>query len=102
MLPTTKVDVMTAPRSAQHGSSQSDRHRFLRDLNAPGRSSFDWAVFFATVALIFPVSGLIGVVFAERSRRKGYQRWKSAMAVSIWCVFVGILLRGLLHLGVFP
>jgi hypothetical protein len=93
---------MTAPRSVQPRSTGSERHGFLRDLHAPGRSSFDWAVFFATVALVFPVSGLIGVVFAERSRRKGYPRWKSAMAVSLWCVFLGVLLRGLLHLGVFP
>jgi hypothetical protein len=48
------------------------------------------------------VSGVIGVVFADRSRRSGYRRWRSAMAVSIWCAFVGVLLRGLLHLGVFP
>lgn len=88
---------MTAP-----GSAESERHRFFRDLTAPGRSSFDWAILFATVALVFPVSGVIGVVYADRSRRKGYGRWKSAMAISIWCAFVGILLRGLLHLGVFP
>lgn len=88
---------MTAP-----GSTESEGHRFFRDLTSPGRSSFDWAVFFATVALVFPVSGLIGVVFADRSRRKGYRRWKSAMAVAIWCVFVGVLLRGMLHFGVFP
>lgn len=88
---------MTAPGSAKPGE-----HRFFHDLTVPGRSSFDWAIFFATVALVFPVSGLIGVAFAERSRRKGYGRWKAAMAVSLWCVFVGILLRGMLHLGVFP
>jgi hypothetical protein len=83
-------------------STESDRHRFLRDLTVPGRSSFDWAIFFATVALVFPVSGLVAAFFADRSRRRGYGRWKSAMAVSLWCIFVGILLRGLLHLGVFP
>jgi hypothetical protein len=88
---------MTAP-----GSTESDRHRFLSDLTVPGRSSFDWAIFFATVALVFPVSGLVGAVFAERARRKGYPRWKSAMTVSLWCAFVGILLRGLFHFGVFP
>ena len=84
------------------GSTEREGHRLFRDLTAPGRSSFDWAIFFATIALVFPVSGVVGVVFANRSRRKGYQRWKSAMAVSIWCAFLGILLRGLLHLGVFP
>jgi hypothetical protein len=76
--------------------------RFFGDLTAPGRSSFDWAVLFAALALIFPVSGVIGVVFADRSRRKGYPRWKSALAVSLWCVFVGLMVRGLLHSGVFP
>jgi hypothetical protein len=76
--------------------------RFFADLTAPGRSSFDWAVLFAALALLFPVSGVIGVVFADRSRRKGYGRWKSALAVSIWCAFVGLMVRGLLHIGVLP
>ena len=71
------------------------------DLTAPGRSSFDWAVLFAAVALVFPVSGLVGVYFADRSRRKGYRRWRSALAIAIWCAFVGVLLRGLVHMGVF-
>ncbi len=76
--------------------------RLFGDLHAPGRSSFDWAVLFATVALVFPVSGVLGVVFADRSRRQGYGRWKSAMAIAIWCAFLGIVLRGLVHIGVFP
>jgi hypothetical protein len=76
--------------------------RIFGDLTAPGRSSFDWAVLFAAVALIFPVSGVIGVVFAERSRRKGYARWKSAMAIAVWCALLGVILRGVLRLGVFP
>jgi sugar phosphate isomerase/epimerase len=76
--------------------------RFFGDLTAPGRSSFDWAVLFAALALVFPVSGVIGVVFADRSRRKGYPRWKSALAISLWCAFVGVMVRGLLHTGVFP
>ena len=75
--------------------------RFFGDLTAPGRSSFDWAVLFAAVALVFPLSGLVGVCFAERSRRRGYGRWKSALAISIWCAFVGILIRGLLRMGAF-
>jgi succinate dehydrogenase hydrophobic anchor subunit len=70
-------------------------------LTSPGRSSFDWAVLFAAVALVFPVSGVVGVFFADRSRRKGYGRWRSALAIAIWCAFLGVLLRGLLHLGVF-
>jgi sugar phosphate isomerase/epimerase len=76
--------------------------RLFGDLTAPGRSSFDWAVFFAALALVFPVSGLVGVVFADRSRRRGYPRWKSALVASIWCIFVGLLVRGLLRFGVFP
>jgi hypothetical protein len=75
--------------------------RFFSDLTSPGRSSFDWAVLFAAVALVFPVSGVVGVFFADRSRRKGYGRWRSALAISIWCAFVGILVRGLVHMGVF-
>lgn len=76
--------------------------RLYGDLRAPGRSSFDWAVLFAAVALLFPVSGVLGVVFADRSRRKGYGRWRSAMAIAIWCAVLGIVLRGLVHMGVFP
>lgn len=76
--------------------------RTFGDLTAPGRSSFEWAVFFAAVAIFFPASGLIGVAFSERSRRKGYSRWKSALAASLWCLFLGVMVRGLLHVGVFP
>jgi hypothetical protein len=82
--------------------SSTQGRRFFADLTSPGRSSFDWAVLFAGIALLFPFSGVIGVVFAERSRRKGYPRWKSAMVISIWCAFLGLVLRGALHLGVFP
>jgi hypothetical protein len=76
--------------------------RFFGDLTSPGRSSFDWAVLFAAAALLFPVSGVVAALFADRSRRKGYARWKSALLVSIWCAFLGVLLRGLFHIGVFP
>jgi len=76
--------------------------RLVSDLHAPGRSSFDWAVLFAAVALAFPLSGFLGAVLADRSRRKGYGRWRSAMAIAIWCAFLGIVLRGLVHIGVFP
>jgi hypothetical protein len=74
---------------------------FFGDLTSPGRSSFDWAVLFAAVAIVFPVSGVVGVFFADRSRRKGYGRWRSALAIAIWCAFVGVLVRGLLHMGLF-
>ena len=70
---TTEGQGMSAPGSASG-------RRFFGDLTAPGRSSFDWAVLFAAVALVLPVSGFIGLFFADRSRRKGYGRWKSAMA----------------------
>ena len=89
---------MSAPTPA----SPLRGRRTFGDLTAPGRSSFDWAVCFAALALAIPVAGLIGVVFADRSRRKGYRRWKSALAASLWCVFVGLMVRGLLHVGVFP
>jgi hypothetical protein len=72
------------------------------DLTASGRSSFDWAVLFAALALVFPVSGLVGVAFADRSRRRGYARWRSALGISIWCVLVGCVLRAFLHVEVFP
>ncbi len=76
--------------------------RLFGDLTAPGRASFDWAVLCAAVALVFPVSGVVGVVCADQSRRKGYARWRSATIVSIWCAFVGIVLRGFVGMGVFP
>jgi hypothetical protein len=83
-------------------ASPTTARRSFADLTAPGRSSFDWAILCAAVALAVPVVGLIGVVFADRSRRKGYGRWKSAIAASLWCVFVGLMVRGFLHAGVFP
>ena len=85
-----------------NGSAPTHPRRVFGDLTAPGRSSFDWAILCATLALAFPVAGLLGVLFAERSRRRGYGRWKAAVAISIWCVFVGLVVRGFFHLGVLP
>lgn len=85
-----------------NGHTAEQGRRSFADLTAPGRSSFDWAILCAAVGLAFPVSGVVGVVFADRSRRKGYRRWKSAMAACIWCAFLGLVLRGLLRIGVFP
>jgi hypothetical protein len=72
------------------------------DLTTPGRSSFDWAVLFAAAALVIPLSGLVGLVFADRSRRKGYGRWKAALAAVIWCTFLGVVFRGFLNVGLIP
>jgi hypothetical protein len=79
-----------------------DRGRLFADLTAPGRSSFDWAVLLAALALLIPVSGLASVLFAERSRRRGYPRWKAAMAIGIWCLVLGVSLRAVMHVGVLP
>jgi hypothetical protein len=67
-----------------------------------GKASFDWAILFATIALLFPVSGLIGICFAERSRRRGYPRWLPALLMSAWCAILGVLVRSLFHIGIFP
>lgn len=89
---------MTAPTPM----SPTRHRRTFADLTAPGRASFDLAIFFAALALAVPIAGLVGAFCADRSRRKGYERWKSAMVVSLWCIFLGIMVRGLLHVGVFP
>ena len=83
-------------------ANHSQSRRLIADLSAPGRSSFDWSVLFAAVALAVPVSGLIGLCFADRSRRKGYARWKAALLINVWCLFLGMMIRGLLHVGVLP
>jgi uncharacterized MAPEG superfamily protein len=67
-----------------------------------GKASFEWAILFATIAILFPVSGLVGICFADRSRRKGYPRWLAALLVSAWCAILGSLVRSLLHIGIFP
>jgi hypothetical protein len=71
-------------------------------LTPAGKASFDWAVLFAAVALLVPASGLVGAFFALRARRLGYSRWKSALAISLWCALLGVMLRLLLHLPVVP
>jgi hypothetical protein len=76
--------------------------RFFGDLTVPGRASFDWSLLFATTAILIPVAGLVGVYFADRSRRRGYPRWKAACVMSLWCLVLGLMLRGALHLGVLP
>ncbi len=85
-----------------NGQDSAEVRRVFGELTAPGRSSFDWAVLCATLALAFPVSGFLGLFFADRSRRRGYGRWKAAAAVCIWCAFVGIVVRGFFHMGVLP
>lgn len=75
---------------------------FPEALTPPGRASFEWAVLFAALALIFPLSAVVGLGFAERARRRGYRRWPGAMAVAVWCGILGVILRGFLHLGVVP
>ena len=87
--------------SGQHPAGLQSS-RIFGDLTSPGRSSFDWAVFFAAAALIVPLSGLVGLLFADRSRRKGYGRWKAALASVIWCMFLGVVFRGVLNLGLIP
>lgn len=84
---------MTAPSVPEHRTSA---------LTPPGRASFEWAVLFAALALVLPLSALVGLGFAERARRRGYARWPGAMAMAVWCGILGAVLRGLLHLGVVP
>lgn len=76
--------------------------RFPSGLTPPGRASYEWAILFAALALAFPESGLFGVIFAARSRRLGYDRWKAVMAISIWCLILGVVIRLFIHLPVFP
>jgi len=83
-------------------SHPTERRRLFAELTAPGRSSFDWAILLAAAALLVPVCGLIGLYFAERSRRRGYRRWRSAIAICVWCLVLGVALRGVMHVGVLP
>ncbi|MGP8059516.1 MAG: hypothetical protein ACLP9C_07770 [Acidimicrobiales bacterium] len=76
--------------------------RFPDALTPPGRASFEWAVLFAALALVFPLSALVGLGFAERARRRGYGRWPAATAIAVWCGILGAVLRGFLHLGLVP
>ncbi len=74
----------------------------LGRLTPPGKASFDWAIAFAALALIFPVSALLGVAVTFHARRRGYARWSAALAMALWCGFLGVMLRGLLKMGVVP
>ena len=86
--------------SARTGSTVP-RRRF-EDLLVPGRASFDWSVLCAAAAIVVPVVAVAGVTFAALSRRQHYGRWKAALAVNLWCAFLGIMIRGYLHVEVFP
>jgi hypothetical protein len=83
-------------------SDMSTDDGFFANLTLPGRASFDWALLFAGIALVFPVSGVIGMCFAYRARRKGYPRWAAGMAMAVWCMALGVIVRTMLHLAVFP
>jgi hypothetical protein len=69
---------------------------------ADGKASFEWAILFATIALLFPVSGLVGICFADHSRRRGYPRWPAGLGISAWCAMLGLFIRAFLHIGMFP
>jgi hypothetical protein len=70
--------------------------------NPPGHALFEWAVLFAAVALLFPEAAIIGALLAAQSRRLGYQRWSSALGAALWCGFLGLILRGVVGVGMFP
>jgi hypothetical protein len=83
-------------------SDVSTRPPRLGRLTPPGKASFEFAVAFAALALVFPVSSLVGVGFALHARKQGYPRWAAALIVALWCGFLGVLLRGMLKMGVVP
>jgi hypothetical protein len=74
----------------------------IEGLTPPGRASFEWAVLFSAIALVFPISGVAALLFADRSRRNGYERWRAAMAVAPWCLLLGVVVRILLHVAIVP
>jgi hypothetical protein len=81
----------------------SEKRMSYDDLSSSGRSSFDWSVLCSALALAMPLSGVLAVYFADRSRRRGYRRWRSAFVMGLWCTLLGALIRiALLHTGVFP
>jgi hypothetical protein len=79
-----------------------ERKISIDGLTPRGRASFEWAVLFSAVALVFPISGIAALLFAERSRRNGYDRWRAAMAVAPWCLLLGVVVRLLLHIAIVP
>jgi len=83
-------------------SSEKQGTRVPSGFSPPGKSSFDWAVLFAALALVIPLCGVIAVGFSDQSRRRGYFRWRSALAISLWCALLGVILRGFLKMPVVP
>lgn len=65
---------------------------------SPGRAAFEWAILFAATALVFPEAALLAGASALVSRRRGSPRWKTALALAVWCGLLGIVFR--IHLGV--
>jgi hypothetical protein len=67
-----------------------------------GKATFDWAIAFAALALIFPISALVAVGLALETRRRGYRRWPAVLVMALWCGLLGALLRGMLKMGLVP
>jgi hypothetical protein len=68
----------------------------------PGRASLEWAALFSALALIFPLSALIGVGFVLRARHQGVPRWVPAAALALWCGVLGLVLEGVLGTRLLP
>ena len=72
------------------------------ELVAPGRSSFEWSVMFAALSLLVPVLAALGLLFAERARRRGSSRWFAGGLAALWCGLLGAFIRIRLGIQVVP
>jgi len=74
----------------------------LGRITPAGKAVFEWSVAFSALSLVFPIAVIGGVGLALDSRRRGYHRWLPALLVALWCGFLGVILRGMLHMGMVP
>ena len=68
----------------------------------PGRGSLEWAVMFSALSLVVPVLGVVAIWFALRARRLQSSRWLLVLIASLWCIFLGVVVRIGLGLEIVP
>jgi hypothetical protein len=71
-------------------------------LFAPGRGYLELSIALSAVAIIIPLCAVGAFVASRFARRAGNDRWRAAMIASVWCAFLGVVLRAALGLGVLP
>lgn len=69
---------------------------------APGRVALELSILLSALAILVPVCALGAIPAALVARRSGNSRWLAALIAGVWCLLLGVVVRGLTGMGLFP